>query len=198
MRLPTDPPPFVETKERQRTATLLDLRTCKAQHFSASLKRQSQQELEAAYVKFYVQYHAYERQKKKSKEPAATVGLGASGAAAEGGAVGRAAKRARKGGVGLGLCSGITFDTDSSNPDGFDLSSSDEDEPRVAHEKTESDFIEEDTKAATVEFRHVFKNWVKLKVPWRLLFPEENLPEGDLVSASRFLPSPLFFCPSAF
>ena len=65
MRLPTDPPPFVETNERQRTATLLDLRTCRAQHFSADLRRQSQQQLEANYVKFYVQYYAFERQKER-------------------------------------------------------------------------------------------------------------------------------------
>ena len=64
---------------------------------------------------------------------------------------------------------------------GFD-SCPDEDEYAAPEQKTESELVAEDTKAAVIEFKRVFKNWLMLVVPWRRLLPEENLPEGELVS----------------
>lgn len=136
--------------DRERIAILLDLRTLKANGFTAEAFTEAEKLLEDLYVSFAKRAMQYEKDKEAT----------AAAAAMQSQLHQDAGTPARKPPRRLELASGFEYDESL-----FDDS-----------DEAESPVVADQTAALKAEFKSAFKAWKKLKVDWRSYFPEANLP----------------------
>lgn len=141
--------------DRERIAVLLDLRTLKANGFTATEFAAAESLLEIAYIAFGKQAMLHEKEKDERE------------AAERAEAKGKEATPAKKAPKRSDLTSGFEYDAGA-----FDLSED---------ESTNSPVVTLDQEAALKsEFKSAFRAWKKLKVDWRYYFPDyAGFPEID-------------------